>query len=116
MSTRDPQSFLHDVLSAIANIETFTLGKTFENYLADDMLRSAVERQLMIIGEAIAQLSKVDRSVAERLLDSPQIIAFRNRLIHDYGQVDHAMVWGVVSSRLGALKARLQELLSKGQS
>lgn len=80
MSTRDPQSFLHDVLGAIANIETFTSGKTFEHYLADDMLRSAVERQLTIIGEAIAQLSKADRVLSERLLDSPKIVAFRNRL------------------------------------
>ena len=65
------------------------------------MFRSAVERQLMVIGEAIAQLSKLDRTLADRLLDSPQIIAFRNRLIPDYGQVDHAMVWGVVTARLG---------------
>jgi uncharacterized protein with HEPN domain len=114
MSTRDPQSFLHDVLGAIANIETFTSGKTFEHYLADDMLRSAVERQLTIIGEAIAQLSKADRVLSERLLDSPKIVAFRNRLIHDYGQVDHSMVWGVVSSRLAALKARVVELLGEG--
>ena len=112
MSTRDPKAFLYDVLSAIGNIETFVSGRTFVNYLEDAMFRSAVERQLMVIGEAIAQLSKLDRALADRLLDSPQIIAFRNRLIHDYGQVDHAMVWGVVTARLGTLKTRVQNLLT----
>ena len=112
MSTRDPKAFLYDVLSAIANIETFVAGRTFVNYLEDAMFRSAVERQLMVIGEAIAQLSKLDRTMADWLLDSPQIIAFRNRLIHDYGQVDHAMVWGVVTSRLVTLKTRVQNLLT----
>ena len=42
MSTRDPKAFLYDVLSAIANIETFVAGRTFVNYLEDAMFRSAV--------------------------------------------------------------------------
>jgi uncharacterized protein with HEPN domain len=111
MSTRDASAFLHDVLMAIERIQRFTSGKTFEGYLADDLLRSAVERQLTIIGEAIAKLDKVDSALATRLLDSPQIIAFRNRLIHDYGQVDHAIVWGVVSAKIPLLHERVRKIL-----
>jgi len=111
MSTRDASAFLHDVLMAIESIQRFTSGKTFESYLADDLLRSAVERQLTIIGEAIAKLDKVDSALATRLLDSPQIIAFRNRLIHDYGQVDHAIVWGVVSAKIPLLHERVRKIL-----
>jgi uncharacterized protein with HEPN domain len=102
MSTRDASSFLHDVLMAIESIQRFTSGRTLEGHLADDLLRSAVERQLTIIGEAIAKLYKVD---------SPQIIAFRNRLIHDYGQVDHAIVWGVVSAKIPLLHERVRKIL-----
>ena len=111
MSTRDASAFLHDVLMAIERIQRFTSGKTFEGYLADDLLRSAVERQLTIIGEPIAKLDKVDSALATRLLDSPQIIAFRNRLIHDYGQVDHAIVWGVVSAKIPLLHERVRKIL-----
>ena len=102
MPTRDARAFLHDV---------FTSGKTFESYLGDELLRSAVERQLAIIGEAVAKLDKVDSALANRLLDSPQIVAFRNRLIHDYGQVDHAIVWGVVSAKIPLLRERLKAIL-----
>jgi len=111
MSTRDSQSFLLDVLGAIKSIEAFTAGRSYETYLADDMLRSAVERQLTIIGEAITKLKKSDAALCEKLLDSPQIIAFRNRLIHDYGRVDHLMVWGVVTAKLPLLRERVVALL-----
>lgn len=113
MSTRDVDSFLYDVLGAIESIQKFTHEKTFDHYLTDDLLRSAVERQLTIIGEAIAKLNKADASLAHELLDSPQIIAFRNRIIHNYGQIDHAIVWGVISAKIPLLSARVRDLLNK---
>lgn len=112
MSSSDSKAFLHDVLESISRIERFTAGKTYESYIADELLQSAVERQLSIIGEAIAKLNRVDPTLGDRLLDSPQIIAFRNRLIHNYGQVDHAIVWGVISSKISLLRDRASTLLA----
>ena len=52
------------------------------------MLRAAVEREFEIIGEAMTQLAKVDETVADRISHHERIIAFRNVLIHQYGDVD----------------------------
>lgn len=60
------------------------------------MLRSAVERQFEIIGEALSQLARADPTLAERVPDLRRIIGFRNVLIHGYDRVDAAAVWRVV--------------------
>ena len=64
------------------------------------MLRAAVEREFEIIGEAMTQLAKVDKTVAGRISHHGRIIAFRNVLIHQYGDVDDRLVWNVVETHL----------------
>jgi hypothetical protein len=60
------------------------VGKTFADYDADPMLRSAVERQLMIVGEALNRLRRIEPELLASITDSRKIIAFRNILGHGY--------------------------------
>ena len=80
----DSAKLLWDAQQAALRITRFTAGKTFEDYGADELLRSGVERQFEIIGEALNQLSRLDPAVAAALPDLPRIVAFRNLLIHGY--------------------------------
>ncbi|RSN13172.1 hypothetical protein DMC63_27895 [Streptomyces sp. WAC 05977] len=75
------------------------------------MLRSAVERQFEIIGEALNQLSKADRDLAAQVPDLGRIVAFRDILIHGYATVDDALVWQVLTERLPGLVGVLRRLL-----
>ena len=75
------------------------------------MLRSAVERQFEIIGEALNQLSRIDPSTANGIPDLSRIIAFRNILIHGYATVDDRLVWGALESNLPTLKCIISDLL-----
>jgi uncharacterized protein with HEPN domain len=59
-------------------------GKTFDDYLSDPLLRSGVERQPEIVGEAVSKLSRVDETTAASLTGRRRIIALRNILIHGY--------------------------------
>lgn len=77
MST-DAMKYLWDVREAAARISRFTFGRSFDDYLQDEMLRAAVERQFEIIGEALSQLSKREPESAERIPDLARIVAFRN--------------------------------------
>lgn len=63
-------------------------GKSREDFAKDPMLRSAVERQYEIIGEAIAGLARVDPGCAERIPEHRRIVAFRNILIHGTVRVE----------------------------
>lgn len=64
---RDPRALLWEALAAARLVASFVRDATAERCEADDMLRSAVERQLEIFGEALAQLAKVDAAIAARL-------------------------------------------------
>ena len=77
------------------------------------MLRSAVERQFEIIGEALAQLSRLDPTLASRISEFRRIIAFRNILIHGYAQVDDRIVWDIVETKLQVLRGEVGALLEQ---
>ena len=85
---RDPRAYVWDVRESINAIVEFTSGKTIEDFQQDLMLRSAVERQFEIVGEALNQLARQDQGLANRIPDIHQIVAFRNILVHGYAIVD----------------------------
>jgi uncharacterized protein with HEPN domain len=107
--------YLWDARDAAERIARFTAGRSFADYLADEMLRAAVERQFEIIGEAFAGLRRVDPKAAVTIPDLPRIIAFRNVLIHGYASVDDRLVWGVMERDLAALRVVLAQRLGEAE-
>jgi uncharacterized protein with HEPN domain len=107
----DSAKLLWDARQAVLKIVRFTGGKTFEDYLADDLLRSGVERQFEIVGEALNQFSRLDPELALSIADLPRIVAFRNVLIHGYATVDDQVVWGVVEANIASLSRAIAKLL-----
>lgn len=108
----EAKKYLYDIQQAALRISEFTSGKRLENYRADPMLRSAVERQFEIIGEALAQLAKLDDALVRRISEHRRIIAFRNILIHGYAEVDDRLVWDIIESKLPILRAETEALLN----
>lgn len=74
----------------------FTAGKTLADYSSDPLLRSAVERQFEIIGEALNRLVRMDARIAAQIAQHRQIVAFRNVLIHGYDAISDEVVWGII--------------------
>ena len=108
---RDPKAYVWDAKSAADAIVTFLADRTFEHYKSDLLLRSAVERQFEIVGEALNQLSRIAPDVAAQVPDLGRIIAFRNILIHGYAVVDDEIVWRATHENLPALRTKLESLL-----
>ena len=109
----DAAKLIWDAHQALQRINRFVTGKDFAAYQDDELLRSAVERQFEILGEALNQLSRLDPAMAERIPELSRIVAFRNILIHGYASVDDRLVWGVVESRLDPLLDVIAALLSE---
>lgn len=111
----ESRKYLYDIQEGAGLASQFTAGKGFEEYQRDPMLRLAVERALSIIGEALAQLARVDPALAERISDYRNIIAFRNILIHAYAQVDDRIVWDIVESKLPVLFREVNALMDEAR-
>lgn len=109
----EARKYLYDIQRAVLLLREFTASKTFVDYERDAMLRAAVERKFEIIGEAVAQLAKVDEVVVARISEYQHIIAFRNVLIHGYADVDDRLVWEVLETNLPALEREIEFLLEE---
>jgi uncharacterized protein with HEPN domain len=109
----DSKKYLYDIREAASRIADFTSGKTLDDYRANAMLRSAVERQFEIIGEALAQLARLDEKIVARVSEHGRIIAFRNILIHGYAGIDERLVWDIVQAKLPVLRREIEALLNE---
>ena len=109
----DAAKLIWDSQQALQRIKRFVASKDFAAYQSDELLRSAVERQFEILGEALNQLSHLDPDIAGKIPELPRIVAFRNILIHGYASVDDRLVWGIVESRLEPLLDVVAALLSE---
>jgi uncharacterized protein with HEPN domain len=107
----DALKLLTDIREALSEIDAFTEGIDLVRYESDSLRRAAVERKFEIIGEACNRLSLRDEATFEKITHAPQIIGFRNRLIHGYDAVDHAIVWDVVKTKLPLLRGEIDLLL-----
>lgn len=108
------KKLLYDVREAAGLIASFSAGRSFDDYVADPMLRSAVERQFEIMGEALNRLAKADPEVVAKIQHYRRIIAFRNVLIHGYDVVLNDVVWSIVEQHLPPLVNTLDQLLTAG--
>jgi uncharacterized protein with HEPN domain len=109
LSKRDPAN-LWDMLEAAERIQHFLRGKTFEDFLRDDMLRAAVERNLGIIGEAARRISEELRQEHPEI-PRRKIIAQRNVLIHEYDDIDYQEIWQVATFHLPRLIDQIRPLI-----
>jgi uncharacterized protein with HEPN domain len=103
--------FLWDAVEAASAAQRFAQGKSLDDYLGDELLRSGIERQLEIFGEALNRFRKLDEHAAERIDDLPRAVALRNILVHGYATVDPMIVWGVLAERLNPMLVQLKALL-----
>ena len=107
---KDDRVYLWDMLAAARAVVAFIKNRTLADYEADLLLRSAVERQIEIIGEAARRVSKVFQNSHSEIPWRP-IQAQRHVLAHDYGEIKHDRVWRVAAEHIPALVTLLEPLV-----
>jgi uncharacterized protein with HEPN domain len=106
---RDP-AYLWDMREAAKLVQKFLRGKSYTEFSNDPLLRSGVERQLEIIGEAARRISsEFQKDHSE--IPWRSIIGLRNILIHEYGEVKLDRLWLIATTHMPALVDQLEPLI-----
>jgi len=107
---RNPAKLCEDILRTVAEMEAFCHAKAFHDFRNDRGLQLIVERELEIIGEALARLRRDHPSLAERVRDVDKIISLRNVLAHGYDILEHEILWDIVENKIATLRRDVQAL------
>jgi uncharacterized protein with HEPN domain len=103
--------YLYDIKIAIEEIDSFfrVEPRRYANYRQNTLLKRAIERNLEIIGEAMARILKEDPTI--QIENSKKIIGLRNQIIHGYDSVSDESIWGIINIHLPKLKTEIDSLI-----
>ena len=111
MPLRNPKKYLYDIVNCSEFVLQLTKDKTVDHYKNDRVFRSALERELQIIGEAMLQLDHISPETVDKISEHRSIIGFRHVLVHGYDSLDPDTVWNVVETKLAVLLEQAKDLL-----
>ncbi len=110
---RSREAYLADIIDSCDTIDLALSGVDTEAYLSNRVIRSAVEREFIIIGEAVASLERLDPDLASRVTHARLIVGFRNRLAHDYAAIDDEAVLRIAQHDVPVLRDEISKLLTE---
>jgi uncharacterized protein with HEPN domain len=110
----DPRKFLSDILDRATFVSEFMVDKSLDDLVHNRPIRSAIERELMVLGEALYQLHRNSPEIAEQIDSWQQIIGFRHVLVHGYDSLNMRVIWDVIKDDLEPLIRQVNALLTGG--
>jgi uncharacterized protein with HEPN domain len=110
--SRDSDVYLEDMLQAARRILDYSEGMDGASLAGDPRTFDAIVRNLIVIGEAA---KRVPDDVRRRALeiDWRKVCGLRDVLVHDYQEIDVAIVWDIVCSRIPGIARSMEKLLQR---
>jgi uncharacterized protein with HEPN domain len=103
---------LFDIRHACEQIIKYAGGMSYEQLVGSEPTMLIVERLLITIGEAVVRLRNTTTEPVPPLrADLRGIIAVRNRVVHNYDDIDPAAVYTLVTRHVGDLLREVSALL-----
>ena len=100
------------MIQAMERIRRYTKGKTFDEFIADDMMYYAVVKNIEILGEAANMLTEEFRN-KHPMTPWKLVSGMRNYIVHEYFQVDNNVVWDVIMHDLPTLEQQISMYLKE---
>ena len=108
--------YISDILQALDLISEYLDSKTLVDLANDIQLQDSVVRRLEVVGVAAGKVSQAVKQLHQEI-QWREIVDTRNRIAHNYDDIDIEVVWDIYEMDLPTLKSKLltvlQELKSK---
>jgi uncharacterized protein with HEPN domain len=110
---RDARAYFADIVESCDAITVAVRGLDLAGYEGTRLVRSSVEREFILIGEAAAALARIAPKVFDAITRARRIVDFRNQLTHEYPTVDNALVWAIVEHDVPVLRRECAVLIPR---
>ena len=110
MSERGDLAFINHILDSINAVIEFSAGIKEDELISNRLRRSAIIREIEVIGEAAKNLS-LDLKNIYNNISWKEIIGSRDRIIHQYFGVDLDIIWDIIKNDLPILKEQIEKIL-----
>ena len=107
---RDENAYLLDMLLEARDALEFTVGLTFRQFEQSSLHRRATLNAVQNIGEAASRVG-ADIRQAHPEIPWRRIVAFRNRVVHKYFDVDLDILWQITQVELPELITQIEPLV-----
>ncbi len=112
---KDPTIAIRDCLAEIAILNDMAARMTLHSFRSDPIARRAAAYSIQTISEAVRRIP--DSWIAEFPSEPwAQIKGIGNRIRHEYFRIDHAILWGIVTTEAPALKTVMESMLARHAS
>jgi uncharacterized protein with HEPN domain len=108
---KQARSYLWDIREAAREIKEFLRAVKFHEFEKNKLLRYAIERQLLVIGEAAVHISPQFRKKHPEI-NWARLVELRNVLAHEYGETLTNRVWLAATQGLAEVLEPLEKLIS----
>ena len=106
---KDPKIFVGHIFDSILAIESHTKNMTKREFLNDIKTQDAVERRILILGEATKNLDDKFRSTYSDV-DWKSVAGMRDVIVHQYFGTDVDLVWNTIQKDIPVLKKQIIEI------
>jgi uncharacterized protein with HEPN domain len=103
--------YLRQIIDYVEEIEKYVEKVSFHEFEKNGMLQDAVIRKIELIGEAARRLSPLFWEKYRKVLPLAYAVSTRNKLIHEYDDIDLKIVWDTIKKDLLKLKKKIEEII-----
>ena len=109
--SKQPELYLLHMRDAVKTILGYVQGLSQSDFFERDLERDAVVRQLTVLGEAAKRVNQETRELLPKIAWR-SVAGTRDKIVHDYLEIDYSIVWNIVSRELPALLEQLETFIT----
>lgn len=107
MLRKEVLKYILDIESVIEELDQIIMlcDEDYHKFSSNFMAKRAAERDLMIIGEALSKIMKLEPTIG--ISHIKHIIGLRNMIVHAYDSIDPTVLWRILIKDLPLLKIEI---------